>query len=188
MNPGMQIDEVYLQILLVLLPRHSVYARCRIPFEPGKGLSEQFDIDVMEYSGELFLLPCLCYLPYTVKPPGTRFPGSVSVTCGSLPRSPRSSPFAPSTPLMVAHLCSSTSQLLWRGLTSPDHVSSATAPRLPDAGHPIGRVVNQEISRFPNKERTRMPGSTTTQGRTGTRSNAPVRITFRRPNNVGTLK
>ena len=33
-----------------------------------------------------------------------------------------------------------------------------------------------------------MPGSQTTQGRPGTRSNAPVRVAFRYCNSVGTLK
>jgi hypothetical protein len=49
-------------------------------------------------------------------------------------------------------------------------------------------MVNQEISRFPNKEHTCMPGSLTTQGRPGTRSNAPVCIAFHRGKGVGTLK
>src|ERR1700722_2944396 len=34
----------------------------------------------------------------------------------------------------VARLCLVASQLLWRGQTSHDRTSSATAPRLPDAG------------------------------------------------------
>jgi len=37
------------------------------------------------------------------------------------------------------------------------------------------------------KERTYMPGSKTTQGRTGTRFIAPVRVAFRYANSVGTL-
>jgi hypothetical protein len=48
-------------------------------------------------------------------------------------------------------------------------------------------AVEQEISRFPFKERTSMPGSKTTQGRPGTRSIAPVRVAFRYSNSVGTL-
>src|SRR5450631_4006085 len=45
----------------------------------------------------------------------------------------RPPPLAPPTPQPVARLCSSASQLLWRGQTSHDRTSSATAPRLPDA-------------------------------------------------------
>jgi hypothetical protein len=44
-----------------------------------------------------------------------------------------------------------------------------------------------EISRFSCKERSYMPGSKTTQGRTGTRTIAPVRVAFRYANSVGAL-
>jgi hypothetical protein len=64
----------------------------------------------------------------------TRFPGSVSGACGAGSRSPRPPPFAPSPPLPVPRFCSATSSLLWRGLTSHARASSASAPRLPDAG------------------------------------------------------
>jgi len=49
------------------------------------------------------------------------------------------------------------------------------------------KAAKQEISRFSCKERTYMPGSKTTQGRTGTRFIAPVRVAFRYANSVGTL-
>ena len=49
------------------------------------------------------------------------------------------------------------------------------------------KAAKQEISRFSCKECTYMPGSKTTQGRTGTRTNAPVRVAFRYANSVGTL-
>src|SRR4029077_13096278 len=49
------------------------------------------------------------------------------------------------------------------------------------------KAAKQEISRFSCKERTYMPGSKTTQGRTATRTHAPVRVAFRYANNVGTL-
>src|SRR5580692_5919041 len=44
-----------------------------------------------------------------------------------------------------------------------------------------------EISRFPSKERPCMPGSPTTQDRSGTRVVAPVRFAFRICNHVGVL-
>src|SRR5450759_4023216 len=66
--------------------------------------------------------------------PLTRFPGTVPGPCFADSHSPRPPPLAPPTPQPVARLCSSASQLLWRGQTSHDRTSSATAPRLPDAG------------------------------------------------------
>ena len=51
----------------------------------------------------------------------------------------------------------------------------------------MSRAVKQEISRFPCKERTYMPVSQTTQGRTGTRTIAPIRVAFRYANSVSTL-
>jgi hypothetical protein len=47
-------------------------------------------------------------------------------------------------------------------------------------------MANPEISRFPSKERPYMPGSQTTPGPAGARSNAPTRVAFRGVNNVGT--
>jgi hypothetical protein len=47
-------------------------------------------------------------------------------------------------------------------------------------------LADHVISRFPRKERTHMPGSTTTPGRLGARDIAPSRVAFRQQNNVGT--
>jgi len=56
----------------------------------------------------------------------------------------------------------------------------STTPRLPDADRSTtSEAAKQEISRFPYKERTYMPGSKTTQGRPDTRSIASVRVAFR---------
>ena len=52
---------------------------------------------------------------------------------------------------------------------------------------PYRSVAKPEISRFPCKEHTRMPGSQTAQGRSGTRSSVPTRIAFRSNDSVGTL-
>jgi len=46
--------------------------------------------------------------------------------------------------------------------------------------------VKPEISRFPRKELPHMPGSKTTPGRTGARTNAPAHIAFRENEHVGT--
>ncbi len=65
----------------------------------------------------------------------TRAPVPVSGACFAGSRSPWPPPLAAPTPLRSRPLCSSASQLLWRGQTSHDRASSATAPRLPDADH-----------------------------------------------------
>src|ERR1700686_188423 len=76
---------------------------------------------------------------------------------------------------------------LWRGQTSPDRTSSATAPRLPDTDQCTHvALADHEISRFPSKERPHMPVSKTTPGRLGARVIAPIRVAFRHRNDVGT--
>ena len=47
-------------------------------------------------------------------------------------------------------------------------------------------LADHEISRFPSKERPHMPVSTTTPGRLGARTIAPIRVAFRQRNDVGT--
>jgi hypothetical protein len=47
-------------------------------------------------------------------------------------------------------------------------------------------LADHEISRFPGKERPHMPVSTTTPGRLGARTIAPIRVAFRQRNDVGT--
>jgi hypothetical protein len=64
------------------------------------------------------------------------------------------------------------------GPTSRDRTSSATAPRLPDAGHRWLPVVGHEISRFPRKERAHMPASQTARGRRAARDHATRHVAF----------
>src|SRR5208282_5828801 len=76
--------------------------------------------------------------------PGTRLPGPEPGACFAGPHSPWSLPFAPPTPPRLGPHCSpaspgechrhSSGSLLFQGLTSRVRASSATAPRLPDAG------------------------------------------------------
>src|ERR1700687_1757346 len=76
---------------------------------------------------------------------------------------------------------------LWRGQTSHDRTSSATAPRLPHTDQCTHvALADHEISRFPSKERPHMPVSKTTPGRLGARVIAPIRVAFRHRNDVGT--
>ena len=62
------------------------------------------------------------------------------------------------------------------------------APRLPDTDQcsTHAALADHEISRFPSKERPHMPVSTTTPGRLGARTIAPIRVAFRQRNDVGT--
>src|ERR1700676_596740 len=69
-------------------------------------------------------------LPGFVRRPHSYYGGGTLLMIGPHPLPPP--PLAPPTPQPVARLCSSASQLLWRGQTSHDRTSSATAPRLPD--------------------------------------------------------
>ena len=119
--------------------------------------------------------------------PVSRLSGSESSACLISPHSPWSLPFAAPTPLRIAPLCSSASQLLWRGQTSRVRSSSATAPHLPDAcqsGAP--QLARRGISRFPSKELLHMPGSSTTPGRSDLAMVRPKRVAFRTRNSVGT--
>src|SRR5208282_89795 len=76
--------------------------------------------------------------------PGTRLPGPAPGACFAGPHSPWSLPFAPPAPPRLGPHCSPASSLLFQGLTSRVRASSATAPRLPDAGRttrgPPGRT------------------------------------------------
>src|SRR5262249_34566960 len=65
--------------------------------------------------------------------------------------------------------------------------SSATAPRLPDAGQSSApQLARLGISRFPSKELLHMPGSSTTPGRSDLAMVRPKRVAFRARNSVGT--
>src|SRR5262249_3996919 len=107
--------------------------------------------------------------------PVSRQPGPVSGACLVRPRSSWSPPLAPPAPQRTrCPPCSSASRLLWRSVTSHDRASSATAPHLPDTDQSstplLGLLVDREISRFPHKKRTHMPGSSTTPGRQSARA------------------
>src|SRR5439155_21489487 len=101
---------------------------------------------------------------------------------------PRSQPFAPPTPQLVAQPCSQASSLVWPSLTSPARSSSASTPRLPDAGRRLilPPTVRLEISRFPRKECAHMPGSATTPGHPGACDGALGYVAFRFLYSVGT--
>src|SRR5947199_1280681 len=133
MDASMQVLKIALKVLLVVPTCQPIHSSCSILLEFRECLLEVINTDVMEERGELLLLPLPCNV--CAPAPVTRFPGTVPGPCFAGSHSPRPPPLAPPTPQPVARLCSSASQLLWRGQTSHDRTSSATAPPLPDPDH-----------------------------------------------------
>ena len=171
----MQVLELALEVRLRSPPRQPVHAGSGVPLEIDRTPSSSKSTltwwrSAVNFSFFLCLAACR-----TRSRPVTRLPGPAPGACFSGPRSPWSPPLAPPAPPRIAPLCSSASQLLWRGLTSPARSSSATAPRLPDADRRRAPPrIGREISRFPCKERPHMPGSATTPGWPGARDSALV--------------
>ena len=112
-----------------MLPRQPAHAGCGILLEFEERRFEVFSTDVVTERSELLLLPlsCTCRMRSNA---WTRFPGPVRGESFVAPHSPRPPPFAPPTPQLVAQLCSSASQPLWRSLPSRVRTSPATAPPL----------------------------------------------------------
>src|SRR2546430_11039855 len=140
---------------------------------------------MVEERGEPFLLSVTLRLAVCAPAAVTHFPGPAPGACFAGSHSLRPPHLAPPTPQPVARLCSSASQLLLRSLTSHVRSSSATAPRLPDAGSGAPRLARHGISRFPSKELLHMPGSSTTPGRSDLAMVRPKRVAFRARNSVG---
>jgi hypothetical protein len=63
----MQISEVTVKVCFVGPPRQSINARCGIFLKLEERLAKQFDADVVEERGELFLLSYPCCLPYALQ-------------------------------------------------------------------------------------------------------------------------
>jgi hypothetical protein len=118
----------------------------------------------------------------------TQLPGSESGPCFADSHSPRPPPFAPPAPPRIAPLCSSASQLLWRGLTPHVRASSATALFAPSRCGPDGNVpvVGRGVSRFPRTKHACMPGSSTTPGRPSACVDALGHSAFHYTDSVGT--
>src|SRR6185437_13490750 len=121
---------------------------------------------------------CSCLqLPVYDAAPVTRLPGSESGPCFAVSYSRRPHCFPPPTPPRRMPLCSSASQVLSAGPTSPIH-SWALAHSLPhEPLRPAGEG-RSETSRFPIRRRPRMPGSADDAEPAGTRSSVPVRVAF----------
>src|SRR5215211_931504 len=128
----MQVREIALKVCIVGFPRQSIHAGCGVLLELIKRVLKLFDAEVVEERGEPLLLPCPCDFPYALQRLCHAYP-TLRPVRALLARIPFGPPFAPPAPQQIAPLCSSASQLLWRGPTSRARASSATAPRLPDA-------------------------------------------------------
>jgi len=66
-DPIVQILDLAVEVCLVVLPYHAVYAGSRVSLEGEERQPEHFDCDVVEERGEPFLLPLLCCFPYTIQ-------------------------------------------------------------------------------------------------------------------------
>ena len=186
MDPVVQIREVSVKVCLVVLPGQPVHPRRGVPLESEERHPEQVEAEVVEERGEPFLLPLPCGLPYAVQRLGHAFPVLRPARALLSRASPRSPPLAPPTPRPVARLCSSASQLLWRGLTSPVRASSATAPRLPDADQGADRRGRAGDLPVPGQGASVHAGVSDHAGPAEARADAPARMAFRYGNNVGT--
>ena len=99
--------------------------------------------------------------------------------------------------LQPAELLASLSEAFTSGLSAvrspspPPDITTVSTGQSPPTGLSPARMAASVAARSPgsrNKERPRMPGSQTTQGRSDTRGGAPDRVAFHAPNGVGTLR
>jgi hypothetical protein len=69
-----EVHELVPETVAVCFPGHPVHTRrCLLP-QPAVGRPQQFDIDMVQQSGEPFTLLFLCCLPYATQPVGHAFP------------------------------------------------------------------------------------------------------------------
>src|SRR5260370_3724087 len=74
MNPAVQIDKPILQPGFILLPRHAVYSGRSFTLERVEAVPEQSNTQMVEQSGEPFLLLFLCCFSHTVQSLGHALP------------------------------------------------------------------------------------------------------------------
>ncbi len=67
MDTPVQIDEPWLEIGLIVRPRHAIHARRRVPLEGEERQPEQIHIDVVQQRGELRLLVQPHGFPYALE-------------------------------------------------------------------------------------------------------------------------
>src|SRR6516162_5672172 len=74
MHSAVKIDNSAFQSGLVLLPRHPIHSWSSLSLQGVKAVAEQTDSEMVEQSGEPFLLPFSCCLPHTAQSLGHSFP------------------------------------------------------------------------------------------------------------------
>ena len=67
MDPSVQVLEPWLEVCLVVLPRHAIHPGSGFALERVERRPECVDVDMVEERGELLLLPLPCGLPYAVQ-------------------------------------------------------------------------------------------------------------------------
>ncbi len=119
-NPAVQIGEPILQSGLILLPRHAIHSRRSLPLQGVKAVPEQTNRQMVEQSGEPFLLPFLCCLPHTAQSLGHSFPALCRARVGlsDVLLGPR--PSLPNLRRGLLPLCSAGSSVLRRSPTPPE--------------------------------------------------------------------
>src|SRR5690348_3666154 len=73
-HPTVQIVETISQSGFLLLPCHTIDSRGCLTLECVEAVTEKFDVQMVEQSGESFLLPFSCCLPHTAQSLGQAFP------------------------------------------------------------------------------------------------------------------
>src|SRR5438552_7255843 len=74
MHPTVPIGESIFQSGFILLPLHAIDSRRRLTLERVKAVTEESDVQMVEQSGEPFLLPFPRCLPHTVQSLGHALP------------------------------------------------------------------------------------------------------------------
>src|SRR5215831_7868825 len=118
MDSVVQVDNLGLQSGLVFLPAHPIHSWSSLPLQSVKAVAEQINSEMVEQSGESFLLPLSCCLPHTAQSLGHSFPALCRARVGrnDVLLGPRPS-LQP--PRRIAPLCSAGSSVVRRGPTSP---------------------------------------------------------------------
>ena len=106
MDPSVQVREPWLEVCLVVRPRHAIHAGGGVALERVECQPQRVSVDVVEQRGEPFLLPLPCSLPYAVQRLGHAFPVlcPVRVCWSAFPSAPalRSTGSAAGSPALFA--------------------------------------------------------------------------------------
>jgi len=120
-------------------PRLTVHAGCGVPLQLEVGKPQSVDpVDVMQKSGELYILVQCCRLSYLRQLAG-RVDPALSPERVLLAQVPLARPFPPSPPPPLFWFCSETSPVLWVCPTSRVRSSSAPVLELPMRPEGAGR-------------------------------------------------